>query len=259
MQLYFHKYEGAGNDFIILDNREGHVQLGESQVKKCCDRRFGIGSDGLLLLENVRDYDFEMVYFNADGRKADMCGNGGRCIAAFARRLKIIDGHTTFLAGDGPHEALVLENGTVDLKMQDVTEIRRSSDTAILNTGVPHFVKYVDRLDSVDVREEGRKIRYSNDFRAEGINVDFMEYGEAGVSVRTYERGVEDETLACGTGVTAAAIVAAGNRNQSYTIPVRAKGGSLQVRFDKAGDQEFRNIWLSGPANFIFEGNIYLD
>jgi len=258
MELHFHKYQGAGNDFIVLENRSQTIHLEQVQITKLCDRRFGIGADGLLLLQSHPGYDFEMVYYNSDGKPASMCGNGGRCMAAFAQRIGLVEGQARFLAGDGPHEARISSTGSVELKMGDVNGIARTRDSAILNTGVPHFVRYVDHLDAVNVKEEGRKIRYSREFAAEGINVDFMEYGAGGLYVRTYERGVEDETMACGTGITAAAIAASGNQNQSYTVPVRAKGGFLEVRYDRTGDQEFRNIWLIGPATFVFEGNIQL-
>ena len=160
------------------------------------------------------------------------------------------------MAVDGIHEAVITDNGWIQLKMQDVNKVERTADTAILNTGSPHFVKYAERVENIPVVEEGRRIRYGERFAREGINVNFVEFDKEGLKVRTYERGVEDETLACGTGVTAAAIAIAGNRNQSYTVPVKAKGGSLEVRYDKIDDQHFENIWLCGPANFVFEGDV---
>lgn len=258
MTIRFFKYQGAGNDFVVLDNREEKYTLSPSQIEQLCDRRFGVGADGLLLLELLEGYDFRMIYYNSDGKKAEMCGNGGRCLVAFAKYLKIIQERARFLAEDGIHEAIIQPNGIVELKMQDVNGILRSADTAVLNTGVPHYVKYVNNLDKINVQEEGRKIRYSSDYAREGINVNFMEYAPSGLSIRTYERGVEDETMACGTGVTAAAIAASGNRNQTYTIPVKARGGSLEVRYDKTGEQHFQNIWLCGPASLVFEGEITL-
>lgn len=260
MKLFFQKYQGAGNDFIILDNREClYDALTTEQVNFLCDRRFGIGADGLMLLNTHAETDFEMKYFNADGREGSMCGNGGRCLAAFAHALGLIKDHTQFMAIDGLHEAILKDNGWVELKMQDVSRIERNRDTAILDTGSPHYVKYMDRLAEVDVVAEGRKVRYNDRFAQNGINVNFVEYGPDALMIRTYERGVEDETLACGTGITAAAIVAAGNLNQAYEIPVKARGGNLAVRFDKIDDQHYSNIWLCGPAKFVFEGTIELE
>lgn len=257
MKIHFYKYQGAGNDFIILDNREGQYDsLTVEQINFLCDRHFGIGADGLMLLNAHPESDFEMKYFNADGREGSMCGNGGRCLAAFAQRLSVVGEKAGFMASDGKHEAVFTDNGWIRLRMQDVNKVERTADTAILNTGSPHFVKYADHVEDIPVVEEGRKIRYSERFARDGINVNFVEFGKEGLKVRTYERGVEDETLACGTGVTAAAIAVAGNKNQSYIVPVRTKGGSLEVRYDKVDDQHFENIWLCGPATFVYEGEI---
>lgn len=257
MRIHFYKYQGAGNDFVMLDNREGQYDaLTLEQINFLCDRRFGIGADGLIMLNKHPEVDFEMKYFNADGREGSMCGNGGRCLTAFAHNLQLINDHTRFMAVDGIHEAVITDNGWIQLKMQDVSKVERTADTAILNTGSPHFVKYAERVENIPVVEEGRRIRYGERFAREGINVNFVEFDKEGLKIRTYERGVEDETLACGTGVTAAAIAIAGNRNQSYTVPVKAKGGSLEVRYDKIDDQHFENIWLCGPANFVFEGDV---
>ncbi|HVB02190.1 MAG TPA: diaminopimelate epimerase [Chitinophagaceae bacterium] len=259
MFIRFHKYQGAGNDFILLDNRDGHYSLSPSGIKSLCDRRFGIGADGLLLLGTCNGYDFSMEYFNADGKLAEMCGNGGRCLVAFAQKLQIIPRKAFFLAGDGAHEARVLEDGRIDLHMRDVSGIKSYHGAVILNTGVPHYVQFVDDLEQVDVVLEGRRIRYSEEFAAEGINVDFLSGGLEGLHIRTYERGVEAETLACGTGVTAAALAAGGPEHRTYIIPVHARGGDLEVKYDKTGDQEFRQIWLCGPATFVFQGEINLD
>ena len=259
MLIQFYKYQGAGNDFILLDNREqAYASLTTAQVRLLCDRRFGIGADGLMTLDASEDADFAMSYFNADGREGSLCGNGGRCLTAFAAHLGIVRSQARFRAVDGIHEAVLRDQGEVDLKMMDVRKVERGYDTAVLDTGSPHYVKYVDRLDELDVVKEGRKIRYSEQFARDGINVNFVEYGSESLHIRTYERGVEDETLACGTGITAAAIVAAGNQNQPYRIPVRARGGNLEVRFAKKGDQEFTDIWLRGPAVFVYEGKITL-
>lgn len=253
----FWKYHGAGNDFVILDNRDGAYNgLSILQLRFLCHRHFGIGGDGVMMLQDHSGADFEMRYFNANGREGSMCGNGGRCIAAFAKRMGLIEDKTRFMAVDGIHEAKLLTDSWVELKMNDVSQIERGYDFAVLDTGSPHYVKYTDGLDDLDVVKEGRSVRYNDRFKKKGINVNFIQYGADALHIRTYERGVEDETLACGTGITAAAIVAAGNQNTAYNIPVKANGGQLEVRYDKKDDQHYENIWLCGPAVFSFEGKI---
>lgn len=256
MELEFVKYQGAGNDFILLDNRKGEIRLDKAGIYSLCDRRFGIGADGLILLEPARGFDYFMRYYNSDGRESSMCGNGGRCIAAFSRTLGLWDQKNFFLAVDGPHEASRMENGWIQLKMKDVDRIERTYETAILDTGSPHLVQYADNLEQLDIVQEGRKIRNSEPYARDGINVNFIHYGPQSLEVRTYERGVEDETMACGTGVTASALVAAGNLSRSYSIPVKTQGGRLEVRFKKLDDQHYRDIWLCGPAEFVFRGTI---
>jgi diaminopimelate epimerase len=255
MKIPFFKYQGAGNDFVMIDNRSGFLNNpGLELVARLCDRRFGIGGDGLMLLENKSGYDFEMIYYNADGRLSSMCGNGGRCIAAFSDQLGITSGRTHFLAVDGPHET-VKENNLVKLKMTDVLRIVNGKDYAFLNTGSPHYVKFVSGLDRYDVFTEGRKIRNSPPYSKEGTNVNFIEQEKDEIFVRTYERGVENETLACGTGVTAAALVAASKglcRNGKCAI--RTPGGKLSVYFKEAGPGHYTDIWLEGPAVKVFEG-----
>lgn len=269
--MKFWKYQGAGNDFVLLDQRleQPIVRTNTAFIKRLCDRRFGIGADGLILLQNHADYDFEMIYFNADGRESSMCGNGGRCIAAFAQDLGIGTGDFRFLAIDGPHEARVnvahpdaaLANGKekywVELKMMDVQSIEQQDiNTFILNTGSPHYVRFVDDLETVKMVEAGRAVRYSARFKEAGINVNLVESTPNGLHIRTYERGVEDETLACGTGVTAAALAYAlrsKNAHESGETAVRAQGGDLSVRFRKEGEG-FQDVWLSGPATQVFEG-----
>jgi diaminopimelate epimerase len=255
MDLHFFKYHGAGNDFIIADNRELTFPADNiSLVEKLCNRRFGIGADGLMLLQNHHGYDFEMRYFNSDGREASMCGNGGRCIAAFAHRLGLTGRHTTFIAVDGPHEAVMEEDGDVSLKMSDVGELQLTGNDYFLDTGSPHFVRFVDDLDLVDVVKEGRSVRYSETYREKGTNVNFVRQLANHLIVYTYERGVEDETLACGTGITAAVLSAASRSGMDEgCFTVRAKGGNLSVSFEKSGNG-FRNIWLKGPAAFVFQG-----
>ena len=269
-EMKFWKYQGAGNDFVLLDQRQAQpiTRADTARIKRLCDRRFGIGADGLILLQHHADYDFEMIYFNADGRESSMCGNGGRCIAAFAQDLGISTGYCRFLAIDGPHEASISAAHPragigsagakywVELKMMDVQGIERQDvDTYILNTGSPHYVRFVPTVDSINMVEAGRAVRYSERFREVGINVNLVENTPAGLRVRTYERGVEDETLACGTGVTAA-VLAYALRNQTVEggeTAVQAQGGDLSVRFQADGDA-FREVWLCGPATLVFEG-----
>lgn len=262
MKLPFYKYQGAGNDFVMVDQREQSwiARDDRERIERLCDRRFGIGADGLILLENHADHDFEMVYFNADGRPSSMCGNGGRCIVAFAYDLGIIERDCTFLAVDGPHRAIRRADGWVELEMIDVSSVECGDDYYYLNTGSPHYVTFRDSLDSVDVVGEGRRIRYNDRFRTEGTNVNFVSTEtDGGIAVGTYERGVEDETLACGTGVTAAALAhylrADGG---ATTVPIRAKGGALEVRFRPLPNGGFADIWLVGPAERVFTGEISL-
>src|SRR5690606_25803359 len=255
----FYKYQGAGNDFIIIDNRnllfdKGDVDL----VRRLCDRRFGIGADGLLLLQDTDGYDFEMVYFNADGREGRLRGNGGRCIVAFAKDRAIIGKQTDVLAVDGGHHAEIDDApGRGSLQMIDVDVFNRDGEAYVLNTGSPHYVALVEGLARYPVVEEGRRIRNSERYRAAGINVNFVEPEGAGYFVRTYERGVEDETLACGTGATAVAIAMAAHQRQhgSLSVPIRVAGGNLNVCFDKSGSR-FTDVFLEGPAKFVFKGEI---
>ena len=258
MHLSFYKYQGTGNDFVILDNRDGKYDaLSNEQVQFLCDRRFGIGADGLMLLNTKEGFDFYMKYYNADGRESTMCGNGGRCLVKFAWDLGLRKSKIHFLAVDGEHDAVVTEKGWVNLKMIDVHGVREYFGDQILQTGSPHYVKIVPSADEIDVFEEGRDIRYSKDFATEGINVNFLEItGDDTIRVRTYERGVEDETYSCGTGVTAAALVAAHNDNGFNRVEVSTKGGTLSVEYDKHGEEDFSNIWLCGPAERVFEGSI---
>lgn len=257
MELHFSKYHGAGNDFILVDNREGAVSLDTAQVAHLCHRRFGIGADGLMLLQAAPEVDFEMVYFNADGRESTMCGNGGRCIAAFAHHLGVAGSRMRFRAVDGLHEARILEDGHVALQMQDVSGITVSGTEAVLDTGSPHFVRWVEAVKDINVFREGRAIRNRESFGPGGINVNFIQRQDDGLLlIRTYERGVEDETLACGTGVTAAAIVATGTGTGHFEVPVQAMGGRLSVTFDKTAAWEARNIVLTGGAVFVFSGTV---
>ena len=257
MQIHFYKYQGTGNDFIILDNRKDIFQFTREQVALLCDRRFGIGADGLMLLNSHADYDFEMKYYNADGGESSMCGNGGRCLVKFADEIGINKSEYRFLAIDGEHAATIELNGLVALKMNDVKSIRSEYNKHVLNTGSPHYVEITNNVMDLDVYEKGRAIRYSDEFKAKGINVNFVQLTDEPdkIIVRTYERGVEDETYSCGTGVTAAAVVSYHNENGYNYVNVETKGGQLAVEFDKI-DSRFENIWLIGPAQKVFEGDI---
>jgi diaminopimelate epimerase len=257
MNVHFYKYQGCGNDFILLDNRNRKIDLTGQQIKKMCDRHFGIGADGLILLENMHDYDFKMVYYNSDGNESSLCGNGGRCITAFAEHLNVIKGKAKFMAVDGEHISL-MNKDIVSLKMNDVSNIETHGDFFFLNTGSPHAVKWVDNLKDYNVFEEGKKIRTSEPYASKGgTNVNFIQKTSNGLLIRTYERGVEDETLACGTGVTAAALVNALTDKSIQAIDCRviALGGNLSVAYVKHPDNSFTDIWLKGPANFVFEGD----
>ncbi len=257
--MHFYKYHGTGNDFILFDNRSNTIQFQQQEVALLCHRRFGIGADGLMLLEETEGFDFKMVYYNSDGRESSMCGNGGRCIVAFAKKLGIAKSEVRFMATDGEHRAR-LENDQVHLKMNDVMSIEIGEGYYFLNTGSPHYVKYVKDLHSFPVFAEGRSIRNNERFKAEGTNVNFIEPKGKSLFVRTYERGVEDETYSCGTGVTAAALVAAisGKSTSPSSCAIETLGGALAVNFNRQSDQYFNNIWLNGPATFVYEGNIDL-
>lgn len=258
MQIQFYKYQGTGNDFILLDNRNKiYDALAHRQIIDLCHRRFGIGGDGLILLNNKEGYDFEMKYYNCDGREGSMCGNGGRCIVQFAYRLGIHKNFYHFIAADGLHEAEIDLAGIVRLKMGNVESLEVHSNHYILDTGSPHYVKSVPDIMKVDVKAAGRMIRYEPKFAEKGINVNFIEnLEEDEIFVRTYERGVEDETLSCGTGVTAAALVSAHNDNGFNRVEVKTMGGRISVEFDKIDENHFENIWLCGPATLVFSGTI---
>ncbi len=260
MQLSFYKYQGTGNDFVILDNRdERYTNLTTEAIKTLCNRRFGVGADGLMLLNKRPQYDFEMQYYNADGRESSMCGNGGRCLTKFAADLGIIKSDYRFLAVDGVHEASIETDGTIALKMKNVDSIKTAHGNFILDTGSPHYVQVLNDVMKLDVAKRGAEIRYSREFATEGINVNFVEELDAPykILVRTYERGVEGETLSCGTGVTAAALVCSHNDNGFNRVEVKTLGGRLAVEYDRI-DTRYENIWLIGPAEKVFEGIITL-
>lgn len=260
MELTFYKYQGTGNDFVMVDNRQQILSKNNTKlIKNLCDRKFGIGADGLILLEepdNSAD-DFKMVYFNADGNESSMCGNGGRCIVAFAKFLGIVKDQAAFSAIDGFHEATI-ENDLVGLKMTNVKGVEEKDHAVFLNTGSPHHVIFAENIDAIDLNSEGAAIRYSEEYRSiGGTNVNFAEMlDKANFKVRTYERGVEDETLSCGTGVTAVALAAyATGKVESFTVHLETKGGMLTVSFEP-DETRFKNIWLTGPAKQVFKGTM---
>jgi len=257
MKFIFYKYQGTGNDFIIIDNRNNDVSINNNKVKKLCDRRFGIGADGLMLLENHSELDFNMRYFNSDGNEGTMCGNGGRCLVAFAKHLDIIDDSTGFYSIDGKHLAKVNSDGTISLEMQNVNEINLVNKNYYLNTGSPHYVTFKDNVKDIDVYKRGSEIRNSEEFAPDGTNVNFVEIINDKLFVRTYERGVEDETLSCGTGVTASAISTSIHLNSDKnSYDIITLGGNLNVSFKKLDKNSYTDIWLTGPATFVFKGEI---
>jgi len=258
MQIKFYKYQGTGNDFVMIDNRAQKFPKEDiNLIAHLCDRRFGIGGDGLILLENDPESDFKMVYYNSDGNQSTMCGNGGRCLVAFAKKLAVIDNKTTFNAVDGLHHAAVDVDGIVSLQMIDVDSINKFEHYSFLNTGSPHHVQIVDDLENYNVKDNGATIRYSELYGDEGSNINFVKkIDDITFSLRTYERGVEDETLACGTGATAVAIAMnATGVTDATAINLNVEGGKLAVSFDVNNDQ-YTNIFLKGPAEFVFEGTI---
>ena len=258
MQIEFYKYQGTGNDFVMIDNRSDFFpKENRKLIDHLCNRRFGIGADGLILLEKDLETDFKMVYYNSDGNESSMCGNGGRCLVAFAKKLSVINSTTTFIATDGLHHATISDKGLVSLQMIDVNSIDLNPDYSFLNTGSPHHVQLVSDLEHYNVNENGAKIRYGNLYGKEGSNVNFVKkIDETTFSIRTYERGVEGETLACGTGATAVAIAmnATGETKETH-LNINVEGGKLAVSFD-VNQGKFTNIFLKGPAEFVFKGTI---
>jgi diaminopimelate epimerase len=256
MHIPFYKYQGTGNDFIIVDNRESILETyATNLVRKLCDRHFGIGADGLIVLQNRHGYNFEMIYHNADGSQS-LCGNGSRCAVHLAKHLGIIDQEAYLLAIDGPHRAYI-KGGLIHLRLRDVPEIQTLQNGYLLNTGSPHYVQQVDDdWEYLDVYKAGKEIRYAPPFQKEGVNVNFVRLqGDHTIVVRTYERGVEEETLSCGTGAVAAALSAA-TKGYESPVTVYTQGGVLQVSFTKELPHHFQDIYLIGPASIVFKGEI---
>ena len=257
MKHTFFKYQGTGNDFVMIDNRQNNFNKEDAKlISFLCDRRFGIGADGLILLENHNEVDFKMVYYNADGNESSMCGNGGRCITAFANYLGIIKTNATFEAIDGLHQSIIKDE-VIKLQMQDVISIEKHDNHVFLNSGSPHHVQFDNHLNDIDVKTKGASIRYADTYKEEGSNINFVhKISDSVFAVRTYERGVEDETLSCGTGATAVALAMHYmGETEKNILTLETQGGSLQVSFIKQGDI-YNDIWLIGPATKVFKGEI---
>ncbi|WP_142783168.1 diaminopimelate epimerase [Changchengzhania lutea] len=257
MMQSFYKYQGTGNDFVMIDNRQQNFNKNNTKrIAHLCDRRFGIGADGLILLENHSSLDFKMVYYNADGNESSMCGNGGRCLVAFAKQMGIITDHAVFEAIDGLHHAKISDD-IVSLQMKDVDAVDRFENHVFLDTGSPHHVQFENDLENFDVKEAGSKIRYGAPYHDAGSNVNFVKkIAAATFAVRTYERGVEDETLSCGTGVTAVALAMHTlDETEANEITLNTQGGALKVSFDFENGT-YKNIWLIGPAQLVYTGTI---
>jgi diaminopimelate epimerase len=255
MDLKFSKYQGTGNDFVMLDNMSGdYVDLSTTQIQFLCDRKLGVGADGLIKLSTDEETDFLLEYYNADGSQS-FCGNGARCSVAFAKSLGLIENKTKFNAIDGIHEATI-ENGIVRLEMLPVDSIQKVNNDYWLETGSPHYVRIINQTDSVDIVEFGKSIRYSESYKKNGVNVNTVkEIDTSTIRVETYERGVEDETLSCGTGATACALVWMDLNSDLDKVNITTKGGDLVVEATREGNG-FSSIWLSGPAKNVFDGRI---
>lgn len=257
MKLSFYKYQAAGNDFVCFDNRQGEVKLTTKQIGRICDRRFGVGADGIIYVERDANYDFYVRYFNADGTQS-LCGNGSRSAVDLAAHLKLVAGKTIFNAYDGPHEATVISPGLIRMQIHDVKHVERKGDDYFMNTGSPHNVRFVTGLPQYPVFEEGRKIRYSPLYNPTGTNANFVELlPDNTIAFRIYERGVEEETLSSGTGATACALAAS---FVGYHSPVRvqSRGGQLEVEFKRRQDGTFYDIYVTGPAKMVFQGSLEL-
>ncbi|MBC6401037.1 MAG: diaminopimelate epimerase [Ekhidna sp.] len=254
MKLYFHKYQGTGNDFILIDDQTLEFPVSAALIERLCDRKFGIGADGLILIQDHEELDYKMIYFNSDGSQS-LCGNGSRCGFTFARDLNLVDKKATFETTDGVHQ-IKLEKGLIHFQLFDVSNSKKLSEKEwYLNTGSPHHIVLSESLNELDLRQAGRQIRYAKSYSGQnGTNVNFAQLLPDRVKIRTYERGVEDETLSCGTGATAVGLLA-GNLGYKSPVIVETKGGELKIFFEK-GNDKFTNIWLAGPAEKVFSGSI---
>ncbi len=255
MNVEFEKYHGTGNDFIIIDliKYDFKVETLQKYFENMASRRFGIGADGIICIQKTDGYDFKMLYYNADGNESSMCGNGGRCIIKYAHDNGYIDNKCEFLAIDGPHEGRIEQ--LISLKMSNVNHIKKDDDAFVMNTGSPHYVIFKEEVDKIDVKKEGQSIRNNTKYKLEGINVNFVAFNDQVLKVRTYERGVEDETFSCGTGVTAAAISYSQKFNTIEIPLIETLGGPLKIRLNRINANQYEDIWLEGPAVKTFEGN----
>ncbi len=259
MRIPFYKYQATANDFVIINQmvvpylQEPSIDL----ISGICDRRLGVGADGLMIIAPSLIADFKMIYYNSDGRLSSMCGNGGRAIAHLAHDLKLCKSECTFEAVDGIHEVVILGD-EIRLKMIDVLEYQKKGAAYIIDTGSPHYISRVRNVEEIDLISEAHKIRYNDNYKTDGININFYHKNENHIVVRTYERGVEDETYSCGTGVTAVAIAEVLEQrggNGDHAVKVMTKGGLLTVNFRRSSDF-FTDVWLSGPAIKAFDGSI---
>lgn len=262
MKTEFFKYHGTGNDFVIIDDRAGQLELSQTKIARICHRRFGIGADGLMLLRNHSRFDFEMVYYNSDGKTSSMCGNGGRCLVAFAHRIGVFTERALFTAIDGAHTAHVHTDGRISLFMNNIETLNPVMGDWVLDTGSPHYLKFVqghDLMRQTSFLSDAANIRYSTPFKDLGINVNFIELLDTTrLKMRTYERGVEDETYSCGTGAVAAAIGAHAEqklRDGNFLVDIQTMGGLLQVRFEYL-NKKYQHVELIGPAKLVYIGEI---
>lgn len=256
MIIPFYKYQGTGNDFIIIHDIDGNISLSKEKIVQITDRKFGVGSDGVILIRSHEKYDFEMIFYNPDATQS-FCGNGSRCAVLFAYHMGLVGRNVHFLSTDGPHNAKITNDSIVELKMADSIVIDDLGNNSFFtNTGSPHYVCYHKEVDQMDFVNSARKIRNSSKYKKNGVNVNFIEKFKNGISIRTYERGVEDETLSCGTGVTACALVHAINSGtKNGEINVYTKGGELSVCFE-FNEDAFYDVWLKGPAAYVFKGEV---
>jgi diaminopimelate epimerase len=255
--VHFFKYQATGNDFVIIDNREARLTFTPAQISQICHPKFGVGADGLMLIENHPTLNFHLEYFNSDGSKS-LCGNGCRAAVQFASQLGLVNGKAAFTAFDGPHDAEILPSGNIRLKMADVNNVKSIGQDYFINTGSPHYIRFVEDVKDYPVFDTGKKIRYDDQFKPGGTNVNFVQHLDTNtIFVRTYERGVENETLSCGTGITAAAL-AASFRGFSSPVAIRTLGGNLSVEFKSSQSGAFKEIYLIGPAKMVFKGQLEL-
>ena len=261
MKIKFLKYHGAGNDFILIDNRFQKYSLKNYQIKFLCHRKYGIGSDGLIFLNHSDDFDFEMIYHNSDGNQSSMCGNGGRCIVGFAKHLNIIDSKAKFLAIDGIHEARIHKSSRISLSMSNINSIKNNNKFVFIDSGSPHHIIQVNDIDKIDVFKMGLKVRSLKKYQPKGVNVNFIEKVSSNIfKIRTYERGVENETLACGTGAVASAIAMHYNgETKQNKILIKTLGGDLGIKFEyDSNKSSYHRIFLEGDINLVYEGDIEL-